>query len=350
MEFKEDPTVRTTVDIRAFLIKELDARGSDDLKRSDILDISKKIRGQFKIKNTDMVENPFFTGRKASKQQITLRSALDQLKNRVNIKGIKKPKQIIDIIQAPTAPTPAPTPTVEPVPALAPTPTPTVPTPATLPTRAKPTPQPAKVSEPQPAEEEGFTIGKLKRSLVRKTTGAKYLGSGTPLIKFLRAGEKPSGIADTIALEHDIRYSTATSQQDVNDADALFINRMNEAVSQSPSIGEMMIQSLAGTAISLKTIIDRLPFNPSERLFVDYKKNKSRPERDTLLSIQNRLAAAPELTNEAISFIFEPETRKALTLAVTPTVTPEKEPEQPEKEPEQPEKEPEQPISAPEKP
>lgn len=304
------PTSLAPVDIRAFLIEELKMREEGVLTRTETSLIAQMIRDKFKIKNASKIENPFYTGKGASKRVVSLKTALDQFRSKVTKKGMTKPRQIIDIIRdegqvlskpgdrrgSPLLPEPSP----EPEPARG------------SDIGAAPSPEPS-----EPAEGQGFTIGGLKRGLIRKTTGAKYLGSGTPLIRFLRDGERPVGIADAIAMEHDIRYSTATSQQDVNDADALFIKRMNDAVTESPGIGETLIQTLAGSAISLKTIIDRIPFSPTERLFVDYEKNRNSPERDVLLAIQDRLQDSKELDDENIAFIFEPDTRRALGAKLT---------------------------------
>jgi hypothetical protein len=308
------PTSLAPVDIRAFLIEELKMRGEGVLTRTDISLIAQRIRDKFKIKNASKIENPFYTGKGASKKVVSLKTVLDQFRVKVTKKGMANPRQIIDIIQAPS-----PEPAEEPTPSPEPEPSP-----------EEPGLEPAE--EPEPAE--GFTIGGLKRGLIRKVAGAKYLGSGTPLIKFLRDGERPVGIADAVALEHDIRYSTATSQQDVNDADALFIKRMNEAVTEFPGIGETLIQTLAGSLISLKTIIDRIPFSSTERLFVDYEKNRNRPEREVLLAIQDRLQDKKKLADKDIAFIFQPDTRRALGAKLTDgSEAPEPEPE-PAEEPE----------------
>ena len=194
--------------------------------------------------------------------------------------------------------------------------------------RIEQSPAPAPAPAPEPAETEGFTIQGLKRNLIQQTTGAKYLGSGTPLLKFLKDGERPEGEVDTIAMEHDIRYSTAISKQDVIDADNLFITRLNDLASRKASIGDIVLSFIAGPAMTLKRLLGSIPLSPLDTAYVDYGENASLPERGILLAIQEELADNRILTDESISFIFTPETASALELkeeadsAVTPTVTP----------------------------
>ena len=176
--------------------------------------------------------------------------------------------------------------------------------PASLPSRSAPS-----------RSTEGFTIQGLKRNLIESTTGVKYLGSGTPLLEYLKTGTKPEGEVDRIALEHDIRYTTATSQQDVIDADKLFISRLNELASRKSSISDFLLSLVSAPAMTVKRFLGSIPLSPIDAAFVDYEENKKLPEREVLLAIQDELANDETLSEEATGFIFTPETRQALASA-----------------------------------
>jgi hypothetical protein len=159
------------------------------------------------------------------------------------------------------------------------------------------------------------TITDFKRGLVSSVTGGVYIGSGTPLIEFLERGVKPSGgPVDTIALEHDIAYTTATTDKEVNDADALFIERLNDEFKRNPFSGSNAILAIAGTLMSAKTAVDRLPFSRTETWFVDYEENKNRPDnvKNILHAIQSNLESQEMLTEESTNFIFTPEIQRAI--------------------------------------
>jgi hypothetical protein len=179
-------------------------------------------------------------------------------------------------------------------------------------------------AEPEEPEE-GFTIQRLKRNFIQATTGAKYLGSGTPLLKYLKTGEKPSGEIDRIALEHDIRYTTATNQKDVIDADKLFIKRLNALASRKSSISDLLLSFVAGPAMTVKRFLGSIPLSPVDAKFVDYEANAKLPEREVLLAIQDTLANDEILSERAVGFIFHPATRQALSSARVPQL--EQEPE-----------------------
>ena len=151
----------------------------------------------------------------------------------------------------------------------------------------------------------------FKRGLVSTVTGGKYIGSGTPLVQMLMQGERPSNIVDAIAMEHDIAYTLATSDKDINNADDLFIRRLNDEFTRNPFQGSNVILSIAGTVISAKTIVDRLPYSKTERLYADYEANRALSDevKDMLHAIHTELGAQEILTEKSIDSIFgaEPE-------------------------------------------
>jgi len=159
------------------------------------------------------------------------------------------------------------------------------------------------------------TITDLKRGLVAMMTGDHvYTGSGTPLVEFLQAGQKPVSVLDTIAMEHDIRYTTATKDEEVNEADAIFIKRLVGELKRNPFNGSRAVEAFATALMAAKTALDRLPGSKTERWYVDYKKNKALPEniKNTLLDIQNKLEEKEILTEDNIAFIFTKEIQNNL--------------------------------------
>lgn len=280
----------SAVDIRESFARILEEYGKQIITPEDVPVIFKKIRDELGIKNTTKVINPY------TNKQVHLKAVGANLLKKIR-KGVSSPSQLLNLIVTP----PHSEDEEE-----------------GLGAKIEEDEPSAEEEEPRefltrnPQEEEEYTIQRLKRDLIRKTTGAKYLGSGTPLLKYLKSGERPDSEADLIALEHDIRYTTATSQEEVNKADALFISRMSDLAVNMPTLGQTVLSTIAGTAITLKTFIDKIPGVRTEGVFVDFEKNKLRPERDVLLGIQDILEEESTLTAENTEFIFDDETTRML--------------------------------------
>jgi len=301
----------SAVDIRESFARILEEYGKQSIRPEDVPVIFKKIRDELGINNTTKVINPY------TNKQVTLKAVGANLQKKIK-KGISSPSQLLNLIVTPphsedeeeglgakVEEEDEPSAEEEEEPKFLGTRNPQA-------TKHQPAPREVPSLIKPPEEEEEYTIQRLKRDLIRKTTGAKYLGSGTPLLKYLKTGERPDSEADLIALEHDIRYTTATSQEEVNKADALFISRMSDLAVNMPTLGQTILSTIAGTAITLKTFIDKIPGVRTEGVFVDFEKNKLRPERDVLLGIQDMLEEESTLTAENTEFIFDDETTRML--------------------------------------
>jgi hypothetical protein len=146
-------------------------------------------------------------------------------------------------------------------------------------------------------EKESSVLGSLKeyrRKLIQYVTDANYVGSGTPLLNYIERGIEPNSDLDMIAFEHDIKYTLATSDEEINKADKIFIKRLNNQFHNKPSISGM----LAGTAINVKAFIDKIL--PTERLFYNKEENKRRPEyvKEFLREIDKRLSKKETLNTD----------------------------------------------------
>ena len=141
-----------------------------------------------------------------------------------------------------------------------------------------------------------------------------YTGPGTPLVENIIDGKRPLNMLDRIALEHDIRYTTALTDADINRADELFIKRLTKEAAQNPFKPNIVGQSIANVAMIYKTLVDRIPFLRSETIFSDYEQNRNIPEpiKQKLLSIQNKLKDQDRLTEESVEFIFQDDVVKVL--------------------------------------
>jgi hypothetical protein len=167
--------------------------------------------------------------------------------------------------------------------------------------------------QPQPKLPKNKALKKLKKSksisdyrrnLISYVTKTNYVGSTTPLEDFLKKGVKPTTKLDMIALEHDIRYTTATTDEEVNFADELFIIRLNQAF-KGETIASTLFNFIVGGAMSIKTFVDRLPGSKTESLYVNYQENENNQYREKLLGIQQRLENIEDLTDESIDFVFK---------------------------------------------
>jgi hypothetical protein len=79
-------------------------------------------------------------------------------------------------------------------------------------------PSDKEATEIEAGEKHGILIlpnGKIGR--------ANYMGPGTNLIKRLKRGDKPRTEMDELSRAHDIRYDLAKSQNDIEEADRIFI-------------------------------------------------------------------------------------------------------------------------------
>lgn len=320
------------VDIREFIFEQI--KTYDNIDRRTIIDIAAKIRKEFNLKNRDRVIHPFHQG--STLKTVALKTVLDRFRYIVFTDKLTTPDQIIEYVNSPptrrkkrSKKEDSPPLSEKEEEVLSESSKEKVLSESlkatkkkeeeeeddgkhrsdariSLPARSKPAPP---LSE---KEVEDFGIQSLKRDLIRKVTGSKYLGSGTPLVKFLKTGERPANASDAIAMEHDIRYSTATTPEEVQEADRIFIERMNALVTSFPSVGDTILSTVAGTAMSLKTFVDRLVPVSTESAFVDFEENERRPERKTLLKIQEKLERAETLDDASIDFIFTPQTKNAL--------------------------------------
>ena len=59
---------------------------------------------------------------------------------------------------------------------------------------------------------------------------ANFMGPGTQVVKRVKRGDRPRTVADKVAEAHDIRYSLTDSQSDVQRADKMMIDRLQEAL------------------------------------------------------------------------------------------------------------------------
>lgn len=146
-------------------------------------------------------------------------------------------------------------------------------------------------------EKESSVLGSLneyRRKLIQYVTDANYVGSGTPLLNYIERGIEPNSDLDMIAFEHDIKYTLATSDEEINKADKIFIKRLNNQFHNKPSISGL----LAGTAINVKAFIDKIL--PTERLFYNKEENQRRPEyvKEFLREIDKRLSKEETLNTD----------------------------------------------------
>jgi hypothetical protein len=275
-----------------------------------------------KAGNKLLVKNPFLNTRTgAFRPDVTFKYIVSHINNKIKTDGVSNVVSAIRQTeqQGRLSRQPEPEPESEPEPEP----------------ESEPEPEPEEAEEPEPLQAEpepdvtarpralpsrvrtgGLNILRnaksmtdFKRGLVSLVTGGKYIGSGTPLVEMLRQGERPNSVVDAIAMEHDIAYTLATSDQNINDADDLFIRRLNDEFTRNPFQGSNVILSIAGTAISAKTIVDRLPYSKTERLYADYEANRALSDevKDMLHAIHTELGAQETLTKKSIDFIFDAE-------------------------------------------
>ncbi|NNF86543.1 MAG: hypothetical protein HKM26_08320 [Winogradskyella sp.] len=134
-----------------------------------------------------------------------------------------------------------------------------------------------KAKKTKKAKTPSWTFQSFKNEIIKKTTGNRYLGSGTPLIKHLQNKVKPTSSIDRIAMEHDIRYTLATTEEEINEADELFIERANSLFEKREfkGIGDVIASALSGSAITFKTLIDQGPLSRTEEVFVNFEENRN---------------------------------------------------------------------------
>jgi hypothetical protein len=110
------------------------------------------------------------------------------------------------------------------------------------------------------------------RFLQQKATGDTYTGAYTPLSRYVDEGFVPKTAMDLISLEHDLYYTLATSEEDVNVADRKFIKRLKELPTEN------WVESLRGASRSaimkVKNYVDETTYSPTEQIFVDFEKNR----------------------------------------------------------------------------
>jgi hypothetical protein len=61
-----------------------------------------------------------------------------------------------------------------------------------------------------------------------KLTKANWMGPGTAVLARLKRGDPPVSLADTTAMAHDLRYTTAKSAKDIRHADQTMVKRLQQ--------------------------------------------------------------------------------------------------------------------------
>ena len=105
-----------------------------------------------------------------------------------------------------------------------------------------------------------------------KFVSANFAGPGTKLEKRLKRGDKPLSETDKVAMAHDLRYSLATSGQEIANADKLMLNKLktvkDSAINKYPSSlgisAKYMAEKLIGTKYPNKSQLENNPQKDNE--------------------------------------------------------------------------------------
>jgi hypothetical protein len=167
------------------------------------------------------------------------------------------------------------------------------------------------------------SIGEYRKNIISYFTGTEYVGPGTPLISYIRNGVKPTDTLDMIALEHDVKYTLATTDAEINEADKVFIRRLNDEFLKEPTVSSF----LSGSAMNVKLFIDSL--FPTEKLFYDPEANKqlSSNLKGVLRTIENNLVLKQTLNKNTFDEVVTPDLVDRLNQEFPVIQSPELEPE-----------------------
>jgi hypothetical protein len=105
-----------------------------------------------------------------------------------------------------------------------------------------------------------------------KFVSANFAGPGTKLDTRLKRGDKPLSETDKIAMAHDLRYSLATSGQEISNADKIMLNKLktvnDSAINKYPSTlgisAKYVAEKLIGTKYPNKARLENNPQKDNE--------------------------------------------------------------------------------------